>query len=214
MSTYAISMNCPNATSPSVLWNVLVFDEVDGGAINPEVRGHKLWVPELDTWTLDTLRMVLHELAAYLPAHDSATATIGAKAHRATGRPRKDQTPRPARFSGNVMISVAARGWRAEVHTQRNEAADKDGTYLGRSPGEWTPPMQAVLLDLARKSPFSLETVRVVDCADPRELSLRYPARRDVIKGVESHDYDAPTKVESPKKRIKRLIDDILRGNE
>ena len=88
MSTYAVAMDCPHATVPDVLWSVMVFDEVNGGAFHPEVRGHNLWVPELDTWTLDTVRMVLHELAAYLPAHETATVTIEAKAHRAAGRPR------------------------------------------------------------------------------------------------------------------------------
>ena len=86
MSTYAVSMDCPRATSPVVLWNVLVFDDVaKTGAENPR---HQLLVPELDTWTLDTLRMVLHELAAYLPAHDSATVTVTAKLVRAPGRAR------------------------------------------------------------------------------------------------------------------------------
>lgn len=180
MSTYAVSMDCEHATIPSVLWNVWVFDEVKGGISNPEVCGHKLWVPELDTWTLDTLRMVLHELASYLPAHDSAVATVCAKAHRAPGRPRKEQAQRPPRLAENVSISVSARGWRAEVRTDRNEIADQDGKYLGRSPGEWTAPMQAVLLDLTAKSPFPLSTVRPVNCAK----GLTVPSRSDVVRGI------------------------------
>ena len=32
MSVYAVSMDCEHATRPDVLWDVWVFDEVNGGA--------------------------------------------------------------------------------------------------------------------------------------------------------------------------------------
>lgn len=208
MSTYAVSMDCPHATVPDVLWRVLVFDDI--AKTGAETPAPNLWVPDLSTWTLDTLRMVLHELAAYLPAHEHADVTIHAKTRRQSGRARKDGAPRPARCDDQVQLTVSARGWSATVWAWRNEIADTDGQYLGRGPGEWSAPMQAVLLDLAAKSPFPLQTVRVVNCADPYELHLIYPARRDVIRGIEPAERPAP---ESKKKRIKRLIDDILGGD-
>jgi len=209
MGTYAVSMDCPHATIPDVLWRVGVYDEVGGTGLSER---HMLFVPPLDAWTLDTLRMVLHEMAAYLPAHESATVTIRAKTSRAPGRARKDATPRPPRpprFCERVAFIVSARGWSAEIQdTSRNEVTDTAGQYLGRSAGEWSEPMQAVLLDLAAKSPLSLDGVRIVGCADPEWLALKYPSRRDVIRGIERPERDAP--IESKKKRIKRLIDDIL----
>jgi len=201
MSTYALSMDCPHATTPDVLWNVMVFDDVaKTGAEHPH---HQLWVPALDTWTLDTLRMVLHELAAYLPAHDTATATITAKTGRAPGRQRKGQ---PLAFKHTeTAIAVSARGWTARVWTWRNEATDTEGRCLGQTAG-WSAPMQAVLLDLAARSPFPLDSVRIVDCADPYDLQLKYPARRDVISGIERETRAAAA---APALRLHRILDRI-----
>jgi hypothetical protein len=210
MSTYALSMDCPHATTPAVLWRVMVFDDV--AKTGAEMPGHTLWAPELDTWTLDTLRMVLHELAAYLPAHDTATVTIKARTSRAPGRARKDGTPRPPIFK-HEAISVSARGWTAMVWTWRNEVTDKDGKYLGRGPGEWSEPMQAVLLDLAAKSPFPLDPVRIVACADPYDSQLRYPARRDVVRGIERDPTHAASaarqRLQQLLDRVQDLIDDV-----
>jgi hypothetical protein len=217
MSTYyAVSMDCPHATIPDVLWHVSVCDDEPPAGprsvFNAENAAHPMvFVPQLDTWTLDTLRMFLHELAAYLPAHDSAMVTIKAKTNRAPGRAKKDALPRAPRMAERVEISISARGWTAWVWTDRNEATDHDGKYLGRSPGEWSAPMQAVLLDLAQKSPFPLASVRPVDCADPIVLDLQYPARRDVVRGVEPPGARSAAP-ESHKKRLRRLIDDILGG--
>ena len=211
MSIYALSMDCPHATDPDVRWRVMVFDDVAGTGCGDPEPNHDLWVPHMETWTLDTLRMVLHELAAYLPAHDDATVTICAKTNRQSGRARKDGTPRQAIFNKEVEITVSARGWSAVVWAWRNEKADTDGKYLGRGPGQWSEPMQAVLLDLAAKSPFPLATVRVVNCGDPYALNLR-PARRDVLRGIEPAE--SPKATDSHKKRLKRLIDDILGGEK
>jgi hypothetical protein len=209
MSTYAVSMDCPHATTPAVLWRVMVFDDV--AKTGAEMPGHKLWVPELGSWTLDTLRMVLHELAAYLPAHDSATVTIKARTGRASGGQGRSGGQRLVFKDRETALSVSARGWTATVWTWRNEATDKDGKFLGRGAGDWSKPMQAVLLDLAAHSPFPLDTVRVVDCADPYDLQLKYPARRDVVRGVEPPDGDRS--VLSRLKEIEQRIDDIL-GDE
>jgi hypothetical protein len=73
--------------------------------------------------------------------------------------------------------------------------------------------MQAVLLDLAAKSPFPLSGVRVVECGSRHrhqfEVADLKPSRRDVILGIEWPDGVEPEE-ESRKKRIKRLIDDAL----
>lgn len=209
MSTYAVSMDCPHATEPDVRWRVMVFDDVAGTGCGDPEPNHDLWVPHLESWTLDTLRMVLHELAAYLPAHDDATVTIRAKRRRQSGRARKDGTPRRAVFDNEVELKVSARGWSAGVWAWRNEKADTNGQYLGYGPGEWSQPMQAILLDLATKSSFPLGTVRVVNCGDPYVLTL-VPARRDVLRGIEPAE--PPKAAESYKKRLKHLIDDILGG--
>ena len=69
--------------------------------------------------------------------------------------------------------------------------------------------MQAILLDLAGQSPFSLDTVRVVECADPYDLELSYSARRDVIRGIV-----VPPALVSRNRRIQRLVNDVLGGDQ
>jgi hypothetical protein len=70
--------------------------------------------------------------------------------------------------------------------------------------------MVAVLLDLTAKSPFPLKCVTVVDCADPRDLRLKVPSRRDMMRGVEEPGELVYGETTSRKKRIKNLIDEIL----
>jgi hypothetical protein len=202
MSTYALSMDCPHATTPDVLWNVMVFDDVaKTGAEHPH---HQLWVPALDTWTLDTLRMVLHELAAYLPAHDTARVSIKARTGRAPGGQRPGRQRVEFKHK-ETEISVSARGWTATVWTWRNEATDTEGRCFGQTAG-WSEPMQAVLLDLAARSPFPLDPVRIVDCADPDDLQLKYAARRDVLSGIERETHAAAS---APALRLHRILDRI-----
>ncbi len=123
MSTYTIQLDQPNATQSSVCWRVDIWDLVDGGGASKEVVGdqHYLWVPALENWLPATVRLVLHELSAYLPGHEitEAMVTIDAKRKKRTGRAPKN-SPRVLEFSREVTISVAARGWKAEVETWRD----------------------------------------------------------------------------------------------
>jgi hypothetical protein len=85
-------------TMPDVLWRVVVSDQTQNGEIvNLESDGKQplLWVPRLDTWTLDTLRMVLHELAAFLPANEpeDAKVVIVASPQKRRGRARAGSEP-------------------------------------------------------------------------------------------------------------------------
>ena len=182
MSTYALSMDCPRATVPEVLWKVRLYDIQSRLGI---AETHNLYVPSVETWTLDTLRMFLHDLQPICPHTRLLTSRLKRRRCARRGE-RKDGAERLPRFSDDVSISVLARGWEVTVWTNRNEVTDKDGKSLGRSSGEWSEPMQAVLLDLAAKSPFPMDGVRVVDCADARVLDLKFYARRDVIRGVET----------------------------
>jgi hypothetical protein len=100
-------------------------------------------VPRLETWTRDTVRRVLHELAAHLPPHDDAHVTIRATTDAPTGR-----------FNAHVEFEVEARGWRVTVVT--------DGTDAGT----WAVPMNPVLLDLAAQSPCPLAAVRESHAGD------------------------------------------------
>jgi hypothetical protein len=206
MSTYyAVQMNAPHATVPDVLWDVRVPDEcVRSEGDTRQFISPKLWVPRLETWTLDTLRMVLHELAAYLPPHDDAEVTILAKTDKPKGRPRPDGQPRPRRFNDHVEFKVSARGWSVYVGTDRNEVENKDGRRDRTwDTGEWTEPMQAVLLDLAAKSPFRLADIRPVDCGPDLEM----PSRRDILRGVRLSETKRREELDL-KTRIQRILED------
>ena len=207
---YSVATNCPHATVPSVLWDVCVDTALMEGR-------QLLRVPRLETWTLDTLRMVLHELAAYLPPHDDAQVTILAKTDEPKGRPRPDGQPQARRFNNHVEFTVCARGWTVTVVTDRNETKDEKGE-VDRvwDTGSWTEPMQAILLDLAARSPFSLSAVRLVECADPRDVGrgLLSPSRRAVALGLEDDGVISYEEPESRKKRIKRLIDEALDAHD
>lgn len=219
MSIYVVSMDCPHPTWPDVRWDVWLAPDTGAAWTEDERREqidsgqHKLFVPSLETWTLDTLRMVLHELATYLPPHEDAQVTILAKTDKPKGRPRPDGRQQPRRFNDRVELQVSARGWTVTVRAWRNEAADESGTFLGRSPGEWSEPMQARLLDFAAKSPFPLASVRPVDCGDPDAFQTRLkPSRRDVLRGAQPPGGTGLDGL-SRNKRIKRLIKNIL-GDE
>lgn len=201
--TYAVSMDCPHATTPTVLWHVGVDRAVSAEKQN-------VWVPRLETWTLDTLRMFLHELAAFLPPHESATVTILAKVDPPKGRPAANGQRRAPRFSDKVKISVTARGWTASVWTWINEKQDAAGKRLGDGSGEWSAPMRAVLLDLAAQSPFPLDGVRVVESADRGVLGLKYPSRRARNRGATS---TCQSELQEMANDLKKSIDDMLDGN-
>lgn len=207
MSTYyAVCMNAPHATTPDVLWDVRVPDEcVRSDGDTREFISPHLWVPRLETWTLDTLRMVLHELAAYLPPHDDAEVTILAKTDKPKGRPRPDGQPHPRRFNDHVEFKVCARGWTVTVVTDRNERHNAEGKRdRVWDTGSWTEPMQAVLLDLAAKSPFHLAGVRPVDCKADLDMASRRDIRRGV-KPAEGRQKNLVAEIRRCAERLKRL---------
>ena len=195
MSTYAVALDCPHTTMPDVLWRVITSERETSGRWAPSamlhddvLQQHRLWVPRLDAWTLDTLRLVLHELAAFLPAHDptEAEVVIEAARRRQRGRRRPGDSSRQPLLIEHVSIAVEARGWRAGVWTDEN-ARDEDQRQPGDlrpppSAGEWSEPMAAALLDLASKSPLSLAAVGI-----EHSYRLSLPSRRDVVSG----DFDA-----------------------
>ncbi len=160
-STFAVSMDCPHATVPSVLVRIWISDEV--GAVAPcygqdVVWGShdvlRLWIPSLETWTLDTVRMVFYELSAYVPFDDDAEAGVTLCTRKRSGRPRKNPTTADiAPIVDDVKFWVRSRGWKAEFGTNRNEQTRtlKDGqTEWGAFPtGEWSAPMLAQLTNLA-----------------------------------------------------------------
>ncbi len=112
MSTYSVKLQRPHATAPTVAFFVTVWDLVNGGAYS-ELTGNSLYVPAVDTWIPDTLRLVLWELSAYLPAHQPEDAIVRINAKHHVRRGRAPKTPRPAVFDNAVVLSVEARGWRA-----------------------------------------------------------------------------------------------------
>jgi hypothetical protein len=131
----------------------------------------------------DTLRLVAHELAAFLPAHEPGEAelVITAIALKQRGRRRANApTPAPPRRF-DVSIAVQARGWRAVVRTSENvygEHKRKPEDPLP-SPGEWTEPMAAMIVDLAAKSPLPLVHIALVESEKLTVLS-----RRATMQGV------------------------------
>lgn len=184
--TYAIVMDCPHPTAPSVVLHVRLHDEVgrvasvDAPAVVWGIRQRFcLLVPPLETWTLETVRLVLHELSAYTPVDPEASAGITARLTR---------RGRGSRLHPDVRLWVSGRGWRAEISTERNEAmrVALDGAYIwaGELPGKWTAPMQAVLLDLAGRSPFRLAAVTEVLPGDPAEVDCPYVSRWGLTQGL------------------------------
>lgn len=180
---YAVFMDCPHATRPEVAWRVMVndleggYELVDSSAL--------LFVPQLETWTVDTLRMVLHELSAYLPAHDSDKAEGGIVAAR---------TKNTRRLKDKVEIWVRARGWKAAVWTWVNERPTKESEPWP-PPTSWSEPMAEVLVELAQRSPFRLEPLAKVLPGDPVDADM-IPSRRCVLDGndppfcPDSREYD------------------------
>lgn len=159
MSVYTVQLDFEHATTPTLCWRVWVRDLVDPRGVTPDgMSGHFVYVPTLDAWYPDTLRLVLWELSAYLPAHDpnDAMVRVEAKLRRRCGRKPKTGPPRPLEFDENVTLSVEARGWRASVDAARDSRPVKADQPLPTLPGSYSEPMQAVLLELAARSPFPL----------------------------------------------------------
>ena len=180
MSFYAISHNAEHASTPVVCWRVEICSVTARAEASLHDELHYLFVPQPDRWMLDTVRMTLRELAAFLPSDDNAVAGVTAKMQRA-GKPRKDGTVRPARFDQySVELWVEARGWRAYVRCWHDDRPALAANEPEPVVNDWTEPMQATLLDLAAKSPFLLRNVQRVS---PEFDAWRYPARQDVIAG-------------------------------
>lgn len=187
MSAYAIALACGHNTMPDVVWRVITYERRASGQLDITTKlqddeyQHRLEVPRLDVWTPDVLRMVLHELAAFLPAHDAdeATATIEVAVRKPRGR-RPADVPVPPRLD-HVNISVEARGWRAAVWTNENLRGESEHKPEDPWPtaGTWSEPMVALLLDLAAKSPLALGKVAIVESEE-----LDVPSRRAQIRGL------------------------------
>jgi hypothetical protein len=209
MSHYAIALDAPHSDAAAVCWRVIVTDNlVPNGLSDQEMSAHYLWVPPLESWTLDHVRMTLHEIAAFLPVHDQATAGVVAKRRGTRGRPRKDGTVHEARFDDHVELRVFARGWRAEVWCWEDSRCMKPGENPP-DPGQWSAPMQAALLDLAAKSPFPLDSV---DYVEPEFNRHQYPARQDVVNGdIENYTRDQEGEdIKAELRELRRWIDEFL----
>lgn len=211
MSIYTVQLDRPHATRPTVEWDVTIWDLVDGGAISPAVERHRLAVPNLDSWIPDTLRLVLYELSAYLPAHDHGDAMVRIGARMAPRRGRTPKIPKPERFDDAVSLSVEARGWRAEVETWRNQTAVKQGEYPTQ-PGFFSEPMQALLLELAAASPISLASI-APEFSAPGILRDMKPSRLNVLRGREA-PYDEAAKqwrddIADVIERTRRILDSL-----
>jgi hypothetical protein len=194
MNTFAIAMDCPHATVPDVLVRVWLNDE-RGTLGHCDVRQalwgdygspYDLWIPSLDTWTLDTVRMILYELSAYVPADEHARAGVSARWKKPSGRPAKH--PRPPQLE-HVTFWVSACGWRASIDTYRNErlreTPDKQWVWGGFLSGDWSEPMIATLLDLTARSPWPLAAITEVLPGDPADLNLRYTPRLTLQRGID-----------------------------
>jgi hypothetical protein len=187
MATYTVQLDRKHASLPSVCWDVTIWDMVDGGALS-ELGGHQLYVPTLESWLPDTLRLVLYELSAYLPAHAPEAAQVIIEARQIRPRRRAMTRPRKPWFNHDVHLCVEAGGWRADVRTSRDARIVKAGEERP-DPGRFTEPMQACLLELAARSPFPLSSIRPEysgdgDGDDPT-WATRLPSRVNVQRGEE-----------------------------
>jgi hypothetical protein len=192
VNTYAVSMDCPHATRPDVCWSVALLEERSHGTwVASTLEGQRqLWVPGLETWTVDTLRMVLHELAAFLPAHDAAEAVIKATPKRRSGRAARSRLP-PRLDQSSVEFWLQARGWRVNVWAWTNDRPVAEGDprswpndWSEPVAGDWSVPMAATLLDLAAKSPFLLSFVAPVPAGPAAAWGLA-PSRTATLRASE-----------------------------
>jgi len=225
--TFAIAMDCPHATTPDVFVRVWIRD--DQGEHAPanareavwgEPGGFWLWIPSLDTWTLDTVRMVLHELSAYVPPDPDAQAGVTAKYATPRGRRSATRTSR-LRIDDAVAFWVSARGWHVSIVTNRNERQRKDAngqwTWGNYPTGEWSEPMVSTLIDLADKSPLPLRSITRVLPGDPVELQLKYSPRLTVQLGRDepgetgANAFDDINRIV---RGIRKRLDDILDGDQ
>jgi hypothetical protein len=187
VETYLVRHDYPNATKPgpkwwAQTWNLRGERPCDD---TKHVPGAELYIPPLDAWLPDTLYMVLHEISAYLPPDPHAVA--GVKAALRKPRGRQPKVPRPPTMDDRCELYVEAQGWRAYVRTEADmkRADGKPTPPLG----EWSEPMQALLLDMAARSPFPLSTIPLVRCApttdDAEHGAKLRPSRYDVVHGDE-----------------------------
>lgn len=204
MSVHAIAMRCPRATVPDLLLSVWIHDDV--GDLSPADAERllcgdrcQLWVPPLETWTLDTVRMLLRELAAFLPADADASASVAARLRKPGGRSGKK--PVAPRLNSRVEFAVTARGWRARVVTELLP-------NLPYADLKWSEPMEAALLELAARSPFHLADVADVLPGDPGDLALRYLPRRGVAP--EDQAQWSMGAVLREVRRLRTIADDLL----
>jgi hypothetical protein len=231
MRTFAVSMDCPHATRPTILVDVAIRDEtarVERDAAAAAVwGGHRgtrcrLWIPALNTWTLDTTRMVLWELSAYVPPEPEAFFDPP-DPHRSLlagvqiGTRRGARTPQDL-VDTDVEFFVSSRGWSAAINPKNNLALPTKTLAKrwreGRFPsGRWSEPMRAALLDLAEKSPVDLMNVTEELPGDALNLGLRFSPRHTIQEG-----YDTPANIKTERqaeawlarvRRVRQTLDSL-----
>jgi hypothetical protein len=224
-NAWAVSMDAPHATKPTVMTHVWLYDE--RGTHSPcesteillgDGWRPRLWIPSLDTWMLDTVRMVLCELASYVPYDPNAEAIIKAKWFVRRGRAAK--TTRPPRLDEHVTLAVRARGWRAEIDTSRNDAlvtnAQGQEVWAAWPTGDWSDPMVATLLDLTDRSPIPMAAIAEVLPGDPAVLDI-IPPRCTVLRGIDPPAGMKRRRADAFLKTmeiIRQRLDDLLDGSE
>ncbi len=210
MSIYTLQLPLPNATAPSVKWEVFLYDTATGAGRCSAEGGHILYVPRLETWFPETLWMVLHELSAYVPAHhpNDALVKVVAKVDKPRGRARKDGVVRLPRLNPDVKLTVTVRGWSAELWTWRDETQDKDGRCLN-NPGEFSEPMAEVILEQAARSPFPLSSVPRV-LAEDGDRRLDKPSRLRIQLGLDAPYDEEKKKLRHKIMRVNRRLRTIL----
>jgi hypothetical protein len=216
MSIYTVQLDQPNASLPLVRWDVMLKDTTTRAGLDHGEGRHTLAVPRLEMWTPETLWMVLHELSAYIPAHHpkDALASVIVKVDKPRGRARTDGVVRPSRLNPEVKLLVSARGWAAELWAWRDETKDKEGRCLN-DPGRFSEPMQAVILEHAARSPFSLSSVPRVLAADADERPYK-PSRLRIQLGEDApydeekkeHQYD----IQDVNRVLRRILNSLDQG--
>jgi hypothetical protein len=211
-----VQLDREHATKPTVCWRAWITDLVGGGSTAPAFDMSYVYVPKLDAWLPDTVRLVLYELTAYLPAHDPADAVVRIEAKLQRPRGRVPKVPRPARVDDHVKLSVQAGGWRVHVETDHDDRPLEPNEIAPRT-GDFSEPMQAFLLDLAAQSPFPLAHVRrELSAASEDERGALMPSRLNVQLGVEA-PWDPKAKewrydLAEQTARVRQILDRLRNG--
>lgn len=136
---------------------------------------HWLWVPTLDAWDLDIVRMVLFELSAHVPPSCDAIAGVSVLTKEGTGR-----APwRGSRPPKNVEFWIRSRGCRVSISTRRNYKLKQNSARrwvkANYPTGQWSEAMRRALPSLAIGPPFALRDVK--EALASESVAGRYPSR-------------------------------------